>query len=55
MQTKKFLIGFFTGYIVAMLISYFIFGYFSWLFAISYLIGVILSVFIINVLNRKTK
>ncbi|MFC0418504.1 hypothetical protein ACFFHH_24220 [Cytobacillus solani] len=54
MKKNKFIIGFFTGYIVCMLIIYFIFDYFSWSFVVGSLTGIALFGIIINVVSKKS-
>ncbi|WP_249365662.1 hypothetical protein [Cytobacillus citreus] len=48
MKLKKYMIGFSTGYIFCMLITYFFFDFFSWSFAVGSAMGIVLFILIIN-------
>lgn len=53
MEFKKYVLGYSAGYIVAMLMIYFIFDWFSLSFALSSLMGIVLFAFILKRLMKK--
>lgn len=55
MSLKIFYPAFLAGYLIAVLLVYIVFDYFSWGFVIGSILGVTLFAFIIAVLKKRRK
>ncbi|WP_167396013.1 hypothetical protein [Lysinibacillus parviboronicapiens] len=53
MNIKKYLLSFNFGYVLALIIVFFLFDYFSWSFAVGSLLGIGIFGLLIKILTRR--